>query len=488
MINTFRIWPFCLAGIFSLLLTIPSAHTQINDNIELPSLGDSASGLISLNQEYTLGRAWLATYRAQVKTVSDPLLQDYLENLIYKLATHSDLNDRRLEVVVVENPTMNAFAVPGGVIGIHTGLFNYADNEAQLASVLSHELGHLSQRHFARSVEAQKRSTLPTMAGMLVGLVLAATTGGDAGIAAITATQAATLQNKLRFSRLHEKEADRIGMQTMIRADYDPNGAAGMFENMLHAQRYAGNRPPEFLLTHPVTESRISDARNRAQKVERQVYTESLAYQLMRIRVEVLGSQNSQKTVKLLRDKLEKNGRNPEAIHYGLALALQQSGKLNEARELIHQLLAKKPNEITYIVALADIDIADGQFLNAITLLEKHLALTPDNHPLTMVLANAYLKANSPHKAEALLQEHAKTHARDPYLWYLLAETHGLAGNIIGVHQARAEYFILNGLFDKAKTQLGYALPLVTSDHATTEKIQAKIKQITQMKETIKNL
>lgn len=488
MINIFRIWPFCLAGILSLLLTSLPIHAQINDNIELPSLGDSASGLISLNQEYTLGRAWLATYRAQVKTVSDPLLQDYLETLIYKLATHSDLNYRRLELVVVENPTMNAFAVPGGVIGIHTGLFNYADNEAQLVSVLSHELGHLSQRHFARSVEAQKRSTLPTMAGMLVGLVLAATTGGDAGIAAITATQAASLQNKLRFSRLHEKEADRIGMQTMIRADYDPNAAAGMFENMLHAQRYAGSRPPEFLLTHPVTESRISDARNRAQKVERQVYTESLAYQLMRIRVEVLASQNSLETVKRLRDKLEKNGRNPEAIHYGLALALQQAGKLNEARELIHQLLTKKPNEITYIVALAEIDIADGQFLKAVTLLEKLLALTPDNHPLTMVLANAYLKANSPHKAEALLQEHAKSHARDPYLWYLLAETHGLAGNIVGVHQARAEYFILNGLFDKAKTQLGYALPLVKSDHTTTEKIQAKIKQITQMKQTIKNL
>jgi predicted Zn-dependent protease len=474
--------------IITLFVASPASHTQVGDNIELPSLGDSSSGLISLGQEYVLGRAWLATYRAQVKTVSDPLIQDYLESLIYKLATYSDLQDRRLDLVVVDNPTMNAFAVPGGVVGIHTGLFSYSDTEAQMISVLCHELGHLSQRHFARSVEAQKRAAPLTMAGMLAGLVLAATTGGDAGIAAITATQAASLQNQLRYSRLHEKEADRIGMQTMIRAGYDPNAAAAMFENMLKAQRYSRSRPPEFLLTHPVTESRISDARNRAHKVERRVYTENLEYQLMRTRVEVLSSQNSHEMVKQLRDRLANNARAPEATHYGLALALQQSGDLSAARKQINVLRKTKPGEIAYVVALADIDIADGQYQKAIDMLEKGLSLIPNNHPITMTLSNAYLKSNQPHRAEALLQQHSKDHPRDPYLWFLLAETHGLAGNIVGVHQARAEYFILNGLLDKAKKQLSYALPMVESNHLTTSKIETRMAQIDQMKNIIKNL
>jgi predicted Zn-dependent protease len=477
-------------SLITLLLCLPfsiSSQAQVNDNIQLPDLGDTTSGLISLNQEYTLGRAWLATFRGQVKTVSDPLLQDYLETLIYRLATYSELKDRRLDLVIVDNPSMNAFAVPGGVVGVHTGLFSYADSEAQLASVLAHELGHLSQRHFARSVEAQQRASLPTMAGMLAGLVLAATTGGDAGIAAITATQAASLQNQLRFSRLHEKEADRVGMQTMVRADYDPNEVAGMFENMMKASRYAGNRPPEFLLTHPVTESRVSDARSRARKQPRQVYTDKVEYHLMKARIEVLGSRNTHETAKLFRDRIA-NNHQAEASHYGLALALAQSGNLQEAREITNRLRKTKPGEIAYIVALTEIDILDGQFQQAEQLLEKALSLIPDNHPLTMTLANSYLKSNQAHRAEALLKKHSESHPRDPALWYLLAETHGLAGNIVGVHQARAEYFILNGMLDKAKKQLSYALPLVKNENLTHSKIETRMAQIEQMKQVIKNL
>ena len=390
--------------------------------------------------------------------------------------------------MIVDNPSMNAFAVPGGVVGVHTGMFSHADSEAQLASVLSHELAHLSQRHFARGVEAQQRAALPTMAGMLAGLVLAATAGGDAGIAAITATQAASLQSQLRYSRLHEKEADRIGMQTMIRAGYDPNSVAGMFENMMKASRYAGKRPPEFLLTHPVTESRVSDARARAQKQPRQVYTENLAYQLMRARVEVLSSQNSHDTVKQFRNRLERGDRHPEANLYGLTLALTRSGKLAEARKQLQALRKGKPGEIAYIVAQADIDMADGQYQAAQQLLEKALSLIPNNHPLTVSLSDLYLKSNQPQHAEALLKEHVERHPRNPQVWFLLAETHGLAGNIIGVHQARAEYFVLNGMLDKAQKQLSYALPLVEGDHLTKARINTRIAQIHKMKEVIKSL
>ncbi len=477
-----------------LILTPPSLPPTSNGTLDefkeihLPELGDSSSSLISLDQEYVLGRAWLMSFRSQVPTIYDPLLQDYLEGLIYSLATHSQLKDRRLDLVIVDNPSMNAFAVPGGVIGINTGLFLYADTEGQMSSVLTHELAHVSQRHFARSVEEQQRNAIPNMAGLLAGIVLAATVGGDAGLAAITATQAASLQNQLRFSRQNEQEADRIGMQTLVKADMDPNAASAMFENMMAASRYAGNRPPEFLMSHPVTESRISDAANRARQYSRKMYTENIVYQLMRARVEVELKGGGAEAAKFFQARLYGKSPFPVADQYGLVLALTEMGEYQRANNLLKPLIQSSPNQAAYITAQADIDIAAGRPEKAITLLNKALAISPGSHPLTMTLADAYLKAKQPHRAEALLQEHVKQHPKDPYVWYVLAETHGLAGNIVGVHQSRAEYFLLNGQLSRAQTQLNYALPLVKGDNLTTIQIKERIKQIGSMKTALKNM
>ena len=469
-------------------LLINPATAQVKQEIELPELGDASSALFSLDKEYQLGRAWLRVFRSRVEIVSDPLLQGYVEELTYKLATHSELKDRRLDIIIVNNQAINAFAVPGGVLGIHNGLLLQAETEAQFASVMSHELAHLSQRHFARSVEAQKRNAIPSMAGLLAGIILAATEGGNAGMVAIAATQAASLQNQLRYSRLHEQEADRTGMETMVRADMDPSAAAGMFEVMQQASRYYGNRPPEFLLTHPVTESRISDARNRSRQYPRKMYTDNPNFQLMRARVEISFIDSSKDAVKHFRAKLEKPSRYPDADQYGLILALTANSEFEEAQQRLNTLMAAEPNEISYMLALAELQMASGQLLEAINLLEGALSFTPNSHPISMMLARTYLLANQPHRAEALLEQHTTVKPNDPSVWYLLAETHGLAGNIIGVHRARAEYFVLNGVLDRAAKQLSYALPLVKNDHLTSAKIKQRIVQIKQLEVQMSNL
>ena len=469
-------------------LLINPATAQVKQEIELPELGDASSALFSLDKEYQLGRAWLRVFRSRVEIVSDPLLQGYVEELTYKLATHSELKDRRLDIIIVNNQAINAFAVPGGVLGIHNGLLLQAETEAQFASVMSHELAHLSQRHFARSVEAQKRNAIPNMAGLLAGIILAATEGGNAGMVAIAATQAASLQNQLRYSRLHEQEADRTGMETMVRADMDPSAAAGMFEVMQQASRYYGNRPPEFLLTHPVTESRISDARNRSRQYPRKMYTDNPNFQLMRARVEISFIDSSKDAVKHFRAKLEKPSRYPDADQYGLILALTANSEFEEAQQRLNTLMAAEPNEISNMLALAELQMASGQLLEAINLLEGALSFTPNSHPISMMLARTYLLANQPHRAEALLEQHTTVKPNDPSVWYLLAETHGLAGNIIGVHRARAEYFVLNGVLDRAAKQLSYALPLVKNDHLTSAKIKQRIVQIKQLEVQMSNL
>ena len=466
----------------ALLWTSPAAHAA--NTSDLPDLGNAGSSLISSEKEYELGQAWLRSFRSQVKTAYDPLLANYLEDLIYRLAEHSELDDRRLELVIVENKTLNAFAVPGGIIGVHEGLLLHARSEGELSAVLAHELAHLSQKHFARGVEAQRRSSIPNMLALLGSMVIAATAGGDAGMAALATTQAASLQARLNFSRHNELEADRLGMQTLARAGMDPNAVPAMFERMQRASRYY-RTPPEFLLTHPVSETRISDSKNRARDYPVSIVVETDDYDLMRARVQARYAQNAGEAIKRFKSDLKGDTANRTAARYGLVLAYTEADKLNSARAAIKPLLLQDPRRIAYVLAQSDIELRAGRVDKSIDLLEQHLAINPGNHPLTMRYAEALLKQNRARECELVLLDHVELHPHDEHVWYLLAETHGLAGNIAGVHQARAEYFILNGIFDEAERQLSYALKLVRGDYLATSRISERMRSIEKMKEAI---
>ncbi len=465
----------------SLLSSAPNALAGRSE-IVLPSLGDASSSIVSPEMERALGQRWQRMFRSRVPTSSDPLIIDYLQKLLAELAETSQLSDQRLDLIVAKNPTMNAFAVPGGVVGVHTGLFLFAENEHQLASVLSHELAHLSQRHFARGVEAQQKASLPAMAGLLGALVLAATVGGDAGIAAMTASQAANMQNRLRFSRQNEQEADRIGMINMVKAGMDPNAVPEMFESMMQSTRFT-RRPPEFLLSHPVTEKRIADSRGRAAQYPDKQYQNNLDYFLMQARIQLEHSVTPQAAVKRFRNELNGETLSQEGSRYGLVLALTASNESDEAWEALKPLLEKSPQKITYQIAAADIFVADKQYDKALALLERELKLYPENHPLNVRYAETLMKAGRYALAENTLKEYSRKRPKDDYVWYLLAEVHGLAGNILGVHQARAEYFILNGVYDKAQSQLRNALKLSRSSYHTSALLQERIKDVRSMQE-----
>nr|WP_244966086.1 M48 family metalloprotease [Zhongshania antarctica] len=412
-------------------------------------------------------------------------MQDYIEGLLYRLASHSELKDRRLETVIVDNATINAFAVPGGVVGVHNGIFLYTDNEAQLAGVLAHEIAHLSQRHFSRSMDNAKQSTIPTLAGLLAGVVLAATAGADAGIAAITATQAAALDSQLRFSRQHEQEADRLGMETLSKANMDPNGIPSMFVNMNANRRYARSKPPEFLLTHPLTDSRISDSANRARQYPRQVYTDNLNFQLMRMRATLQHSKNPED---LLKNWQNDSGVNGEARRYGVVIALIALNRWQEADEQLAALLKDDGSRIAYQLAKADILVGQKRYSDAIRLLQSQLAIAPNNNPYTVKLAEVLQLDNQFDEADKVLSLQSRQRPNDPNLWYQLAEVRGLAGNILGVHMARAEYFILQAQFERAKMQLRYAYELTVSNKIQQGRIKQRLRDITDMEEKLKNL
>jgi len=468
------------------LLTLTCLLVQPTLANDLPSLGDASSGIVSPEQEHVLGRAWLSLLRGQVKQLSDPQLKDYVENSVYRLAETSQLQDRRLEFVLLDSPQLNAFAAPGGIIGVNGGLFIHAQTEAEYASVMAHELAHLSQRHFARGLEAQQRMQLPMMAAMLAGVVAAAAGAGDAGIAAIVSTQAAAIQAQRRFSRQNEQEADRVGVATMVRAGYDPRSMPNMFERLARQYRYEG-KPPEFLLTHPVTESRIADTRNRAEQYPKGGKEDSLRYELMRARVQQMFEDTPGMASKQFRAQLDEDPKN-DAARYGLALSQTKIGQLNEARSNLQQLLAKAPNDISYNLAMADVDITANKLSDAQARVQKMLGQYPDSYPLIQANADLMMKTNRAPDAEKTLFKLSQRRPLDPDVWNRLADACTLSGNAIGVYQARAEYYALTGDYKQAIEQLDFAKRRAGGNFTLAARLDARQQEFREQERILKEM
>ena len=449
----------------------------------LPTLGDYTSGIISLEQEYDLGQSFLRALRAQAPLLADPLMQDYVEHLLYRLASHSELQDRRLTLAIIKNESINAFAVPGGVVGINLGLFLNGETESETSAILAHELAHISQRHFARRSEASRKASLASMAGMLAGVVLLATAGTDAGLAAISASQGYSQSELLRYSRSREKEADLLGIDTLAAAGLDPNAMAYMFERLNRAQRFSGRNIPEFLLTHPVTKDRISDSYAKSTKLPVPENAESLDYQLMRARAQVLVADSPAVIAVQMRNL--QNHPDPfqsTAATYGLALAQMQAGELDASMQTVLELQRNNPGKLAFILAEAEVHFAAYRYEAARDVLEKALIVTPRNYPLTMAYAEALMRTGKPALAAEKLTIMSQERPNDHFVWYNLAEAQGLANNIVGVHEARAEYFVRVGNFDQAIKQLSFATPLVRDNFQLSAKIKQRMTQIFELK------
>lgn len=451
----------------------------------LPSLGDTSASIMSREQEYQLGRAWLSMLRGAVRTLDDPLLKDYLEQHVYHLVQTSQLEDRRLAFVVINSSQLNAFAAPGGVIGVNGGLFLHARSESEFASVMAHELAHLSQRHFARNLEHQQRMRIPLMTAMLASVVLAASGGGDAGFAALASTQAAAIQEQRRFSRQNEQEADRIGLLNLRQAGYDPGAMPDMFERLSQLSRF-DRTPPEFLLTHPVSQSRIADSRNRAEQLGGGGRRDSLDYQMLRARMQLFYEQSPGLAAQRFRAQLEEHGEQHHAARYGLMQALLRASQFDEAEQQLQQLLSAEPGNL--IIRYAQIELEAGRGLHAQALahadrlLEEH----PGHFPLLFIKADLLMASQRHREAEQVIDRLAGLRPGDPDVWYLAAEIRGLAGNIVGVHSARAEYFMLAGDLAQAGEQLDLALRRSGDNFVHNARIRARQQELEHLREVIK--
>ncbi|MDX1588919.1 MAG: M48 family metalloprotease [Oleiphilaceae bacterium] len=458
-----------LAG---LLLALP-ALSPASD--ELPSMAGAGGGLISSQQEQAIAEQVMAALRQDAPLLHDPLMMDYLTSLTYRLVPNAELDDRNLTLVILDESQINAFAVPGGIIGVNAGLFYHAETEHQFASVIAHEIAHLSQRHYSRRLEQQRMDTPLTVAGIVAGILLAAATGSDAGIAAIAGTQAVAIDKMLRYSRYHEQEADRVGIEILHRSGFNPRGMPEMFSQM---QNRARNRAPEYLSTHPLTESRVADSRNRAEQLASGDYSQNLEYHLMRARVIVRYSDSKSDAAQRFREQAdESGGQGRLASLYGLAHALRQDDKPREAEALYRDLLDKSEGRITFVVGLANSLRDQERFAEAQQLLEEHVERNPGNLPLTRTLAETLMERNRPGEAARLYERLLRDHAKDASLWGDLADAHGRARNIVQVHRARGEKAMLMGDYEAALRQFRQALERTGTDTARNEVLRQRMDQ-----------
>jgi len=465
-----------LALVIALLFSPIPAHSQ---NADLPSIGGSGGGLIADQQETDIGEQVMASIRRSTARIQDPLVYDYLTNILYRLLPSAPLEDKNLKLVIIDSPTLNAFAVPGGIVGVNGGLFLNAATEQQFASVLAHELAHLSQRHFARRMQQQEASAPLTVAGMIAGILLTAVTQSDVGIAAIAGTQALSMQNMLAYSRAHEKEADRVGMEILASSGLDPRGMPEMFEIMMRHNRLQGNRLPEYLSTHPLTQSRVADSRSRAEQYPDERVRDGQEYHLVRSRLQVHHARSPEIAVDTFESYLDKEDAiRSDAIRYGLAVAYQENRQYSEARSILEELMASNPGRITFQVTLAEVLIDEERHDQARQLLQPALDRNPGNYPLTYALATVETADGNGAAAARLFRDLTRRHHGQEHLWLRLAEAEGIARNIVGVHRARAEYYLLMGDLKSAQRQLRQAQDILPTGSTERQVVNERLGDI----------
>jgi predicted Zn-dependent protease len=442
--------------------------------IDLPELGDRVSGAVSSDEEKAIGEMFLQQVYSNAPLISDPIIFEYTEHLIYRLSEYSQVKDRYFKILLIDDDSLNAFAAPGGIIGVNGGLFLYSDNEGQFSSVLAHELAHLSQRHFARNVLKSQDSNLASALVMVSSIAIALISNNPNAMA----VGPAILQSQsLRYSRLFEKEADRVGFANLVKAGYHPESMGEMFENMNEIRRLSGDLPPEFLLTHPLSSSRISDAFNAAENLPTEgTKKNSLEFSLIKARLEIYYENIFQNSIRKFRERVNQDP--TESNLYGLALAHQKNNNYEESLELINKLISSYPKNLVLNNTKVDFLFESGKYEDALVHVNKFLEISPRNYPLSISKSKILLSMERYFESEEIIRDQLLRKNNNPDLWLLLSEIQRSSKNIIGYHQSRAEYFLLLGQNERALNQLEFALKLTQNNFQVSERIMTKMVEI----------
>ena len=454
-----------------LILLSTDSYGDQKKELLLPELGSRVSAAVSTSEERAIGKEFLKQIYYQAPLISDPLIQEYTELLIYRLSEYSQVQDRYFNILLIDDDSLNAFAAPGGIIGVNGGLFLNADNEGQFSSVLSHELAHLSQRHFARKIlrsqDTNLASALVTVASIAVALI-------SNNPNALAVGPAVLQTENLRYSRLFEREADRVGFINLVNAGYNPKVMGEMFENMNSLRRFSGDAPPEFLLTHPLSSARVADAFNAAEGIsEEGTKKDTLEYSLIKSRLKVYYEKIPENSLRYFNSELKKDP--SDSNIYGLALANEKIGYFDQSISLLDELIKKYPKNLFLNTTKVETLTRAKKYDDALSLSKKFLEISPKNYPLSIVKSKLLLEMKRYFESEEIIRDQLIRRNNNPQLWLLLSEIQRTSKNVIGYHQSRAEYFLLLGQNEEALNQLEFALNLANNNFQVSESIMTKI-------------
>lgn len=461
------------------LLAFGAGAQQSNPADDLPDIGSPAQAMLTLEDEYQIGRMVVRGLRDQDQILDDPEVAEYVQSLGSRLSSEAHDGIQKFTFFTVKDPAINAFALPGGFIGLNAGLVLETKNESELAGVVAHEIAHVTQRHIARSIAAQSRSSLVSTAAMLAAILLgAAAGGGDGAMAGVAAAQSLAIQQQISFTRSNETEADRVGLGILARSGFDPMGMPAFFETM---GRHAGSSElniPEMLRTHPVTSTRIAETRQRADQLDIKPVPDSLGYSLTRERLRVLSTPSGENPEEYYAAIIKNEPDATSAQVYGQGLAMMMAGHPDRAIPIFRRLRDADPTVMQYHTALGQAQLRANQGKASLETLEKARELFPRNVAVTVRYAESLLQSGDAKTAHEILLDLFNVVPPTPEQARLTALAANAAGDVADSYYYMSEYHIMSGDLPLAinQLQLALAVPKITS--VQRARFQARLEEV----------
>jgi len=464
-----RIHPLCLA----LALLVPQSNAQT-----LPELGDSSGAVLSPYLERKIGEQAMREIRARDRRfLDDPELTEYVNEVGRRIVAASPEARQDFEFFLIRENSINAFAMPGGFVGVHTGLLLAAQTESEFAGVLAHEVAHVTQHHIARLVGKQEQMSIPILAAVVLGL-LAAHRSPELTQAVIVGASATSIQTQLNYTRDFEREADRIGFQFLQQAGFDVGGMAAFFERMQKATRLHENNAPAYLRTHPLTGERIADMHNRAQAAAYKQAPDSIEFHFARAKLRAEQGL-PREAVAHFRELVREHRYAEEAgARYGLASALARAREFSgAAREIgtVRKLVGTHP---MVELLMARIRVGAGDAVEARAVLHAALQRVPNYRPLHYAYVEVLQGLGEHSAALSWLAELVKSYPRDLHLYKLQAKSYAASGKRLLHHQALAETYVLQGSLPAAVEQLQLAQRSGDGDFYQLSAVEARLRDL----------
>jgi beta-barrel assembly-enhancing protease len=453
------------------LLTLPCQAA------ELPDFGTPADAALSKSREAQIGRGVMLQLRNAGVVIDDPFLTEYLSTVGSQLATHATDGEFDFDFFVVKDDRINAFALPGGYIGVNSGLVLASETESELAGVLAHEISHVTQRHIARAAYDNQRSSIVSLAAMLAALVLGAASdmSSDAMTGVVTASQALAQQRQINFTRSNEHEADRVGIELLSGAGFDPYGMSSFFEKLGRRYGSSSQYVPELLQTHPVTSDRVAEARDRARQLPSITHASSLTYTLTKARLVALNATTPEAAFAAFRDKRDSD--TPED-RYGLALASMRMSLNDDAEQLFRGLIEDFPNTMAFRVGRAEAMAASGATSSALEVYADAIRLFPRNIPLTISYAETLISAGKAAEAHKLLLDLLNNVPATPPQLRLIARAANAEGDVANAYFYMSYYYASIGNLPLAIGQVRMALETPNANDVDRARFRSRLDQL----------